>query len=585
MNRTSFLLLAAMLTSSLGMATPPLDKNLNERVSVELRSFTVTANPKNGDLAQCQKLGVSSFEAFLLDGSPIQVVSVDRDGVQSLPSADISTPLERPAIYSIILFNRLSLQYHELSEQAFNDVVRSLTSGAFKARFNPNGDKIRLASFDGRTISNDTEWTGDLEAFVAAVKTLRNKPLIEIPGVDGRHNLPALEEWANSLADDAVAGKATKNVYLLSGDFQMDTNPKLASEFERARVSINSVDLGSMNRTRILPQGLGTLAWLTSGEVFSGNAAMGNAVEKVVGNYENGCRVIVYLRASPDAKLTLRLRDKDFRVSALPPTQELPPITNDERFGYLLARQFFHDGLRIDSTVLPIKPIGRDQWRAVIIARVRVQEGEGFPDVSKGLDVYASLNDRRDPQRLHLNTKDVEDLRKQGSRLLIFETTVAPGRRSSLVAVTTPDASAGAVSRTSFTVSKPPKEGESTTWSLVGTTGRIEGATILLPALDSQAPPGKPPIFMGYGCGKIPQTGSVITEATGQLVTSVPLSLRSTMSGCGWFLGSPKETLPHGKYVFKPPQSRGAAEVRFTVAAASREAARLPSNGVEASSR
>jgi hypothetical protein len=241
-------------------------------------------------------------------------------------------------------------------------------------------------------------------------------------------------------------------------------------------------------------------------------------------------------------------------------------LTNDERFEANLKLRYWGGGLQLESTFWPVKPLDKRTWRGYILIRIRIDREGKFPEDVNDLEVLASLNDGQRPFSMNLGKADVDELRTRGSKLAIFEATISAGSRSGLAVVTSPDLTVGATSRTAFKVPKPPKTGESASWSLVGGEGSVAGTAILLPATDTTLQAGTTPVFMGYGCGTPAVPGNIVTSVTGDTVAAVPLSFRSpTAGGCGWLMGSPASTLPPGRYVFQPPNVRDGEAVQFEV--------------------
>jgi hypothetical protein len=122
------------------------------------------------------------------------------------------------------------------------------------------------------------------------------------------------------------AATATKHVILLSDDFYMGastgeaTMGKIATVLQRARVVIHPVDVAWS--PRLLPAGILTLAWIAQGELFAHGKTALDAAEKVIGIYDNGCRLIISVE-SPKKHLTLHLLDKRFTI---PPPAPAPPF-------------------------------------------------------------------------------------------------------------------------------------------------------------------------------------------------------------------------------------------------------------------
>jgi len=573
------LLLAIMLTSATSRAADkPVSTELQEQAEIKLHQIVTTVSPKNGDLSLCRELTSASFEVWTRDERVVPIYSVDREGALSnAPSTDGAPAPKRGPVFIAFYLDVQSLGSYpqqadrngeaSLDDQAVREI---LASDAFHSSFKPEfGDRLLLALFDGQGVEFVTGWVG-VEAFTAAFSELETRNFIRHEHLDDRKRWSSLIDFGNALANQSETGGATKHVILLSGDFEMDadtgeqTMTKLASVLERARVVIHPVDLFWQGHT--LPRGIITLSWLAQGELFDHGATSLDAIEKVVGVYENGCRVIISVKAPSDEKVTLHLLDKRFTIPPTAPTRPLPPLTNDERFASLIKLRYWGSGCpHLESTFWPVKAIGKNAWDGFIVAEVSIRPEVALPNEVKELEVFASLNDGKQPFFIRLEAKDVDELRLRGSKRLIFEARVKTGNRSSFAVVISPDLSVGATSRTAFTMPKPPRDGESASWNLVGDPARIAGSPILLPALKTALPEGKPPVFMGYGCGT-QAPGSIVTHATGDVVTAVPLTLRSTSTGtCGWFLGTPASTLAPGNYVFKPPQSRGAKDVQFTI--------------------
>jgi hypothetical protein len=575
------LMLVALLTSSLGVAADaPVSTNLQEQTDITLHQIVTTVSPKNGDLTLCRELTRDSFEVWTPDERVLPIYSIDREGaIANAPGAEHAATTVRGPVFIAFYFDVQSLGSYprkagiygqpSADDKAVRDI---LASDAFRSSFKPEyGDRLLLALFDGDGVRFETGWVG-VEEFTKAFAELESRPFIVREHLDDRKRWSSLLDFGNALANQSETGAATKHVILLSADFDMDaetgerTMSDLASVLERAHVVIHPVDLFWHDHT--LPRGIITLSWLAQGELFAHGATSLDAVEKVIGVYDNGCRLIISVKSPPTEKLTLHLVDKRFTIPPPAPTRELPVRTDDERFDSLVKLRYWGSGCpRLESTFWLVKPTNKREWDGLIVAELTTQKDARLPEDVKELQVFASLNDGKSPLYIRLGEKEVDELRRLGSKRLIFEARVKTGTRSSLTVVTSPDLAVGSTSRTVFRVPKPPKPGESASWNLVGNAARVQGSTILLPASKTEMPSGTPPMFMGYGCGDVYASGKIVKDATGDTVTMVPLALRSTTTGnCGWILGTPSAPLPSGKYVFQPPQSRGAHEVRFSVA-------------------
>lgn len=579
MPRRWTVLLAVLLTASAAIAADePAPTALHEKAGIELHQIVTTVSPKNGDLSLCRELTRDSFEVWGRNETVIPIYSVDREGVlPSAPGADAAPAAKRGPVYIAYYIDLPSLGSYPVKQgpdyfapsEADKSVREMLASDAFRESFKPErGDRLLLALFDGEEVVFETGLT-TVEEFTKAFDAIETRTFHPLEHLDDRHRWSSLQQFGIALGGLGEDGSVTKHVILLSSDFPMDastgeqTISNLASNLERAHVVIHPVDL--VWRGRVLPAGILTLSWVAQGELFAHGKTALDAVEKVIGIYDNGCRLIISIRATSE-KVSLHLLDKRFTIPPPAPVRPLPPLTTDERFEANYHLRAWGGGLRLDSMFWPVKPLDRRTWRGYILAKLRIEPGETLPQSVYELQAFASLNDFKPPLSLTLADTDVEELRSRGSKLVIFEVTVKAGTRKSLSVVTTESATVGATSRKVFTVPKPPRAGESASWSLIGGEGSLAGTSILIPAFDTTLSEGQSPSFMGFACGMTGATGNIVTSETGDVVAMVALtSQASSSTGCRWLMGAAPATLAPGSYVFNPPNSRDAEGVRFTI--------------------
>ena len=334
--------------------------------------------------------------------------------------------------------------------EADRAVRQMLASEAFRTSFKPElGDRLLLALFDGDEVVFETGLT-TVDEFTKAFDAIELRTYHPLEHLDDRHRWSSLQQFGIALGGLGESGAVTKHVILLSDDFPMDANTgeltisNLASNLERAHVVIHPVDLAW--RERVLPAGILTLSWVAQGELFGNGKTALDAVEKVIGIYDNGCRLVISIRATSE-KVSLHLLDKRFTIPPPAPVRPLPPLTPDERFVANYHLRAWGQGLRLDSMFWPVKPLDRKTWRGYILAKLQIEPGETLPQSVYELQAFASLNDFKPPLSLALTDTDVEELRSRGSKLVIFEVTVKAGTRSSLSVVTTESATVGATSR------------------------------------------------------------------------------------------------------------------------------------------
>jgi hypothetical protein len=303
-----------------------------------------------------------------------------------------------------------------------------------------------------------------IDEFGKAFDAIETRTFHERDHLDDRRRWSSLMSFGEAFGNAGDTAGATKHVILLSGDFKLNaktgevTMSNIASVLQRARVVIHPVDL--LWSERVLPAGILTLSWLAQGELFGNGATALDAVEKVIGVYDNGCRLIISVQ-SPVENLTLHLLDKRFTIPPAAPVHPLPPLTNDERFEAVLKLRFWGGGLQLSTRFVPVTPLDKKAWRGYILTTIRIDPDGKFPDDVQDLEVLASLNDGQKPFSMGLGKADVDELRTRGSKVVMFEATLSAGNRSALAVVTSRDLSVGATSRTAFTVPRPPKIGES----------------------------------------------------------------------------------------------------------------------------
>jgi hypothetical protein len=466
-------------------ADTPASADLHDRVEVKLHQFVTTVSPKNGDLSLCKDVGIDSFEVWTPDERVVPIYSVDREGAVSItPGAGSAPAAKRAPIYIAFYLDLKSMgEYpnktgpdNSAAFRADETVRQMLASDAFRASFKYDlGDRLLLALFDGSDVEFVTGPTS-IDEFGKAFDAIETRTFHEQDHLDDRRRWSSLISFGEAFGNAGDTAGATKHVILLSGDFKLNaktgelTMSNIASVLQRARVVIHPVDL--LWSERVLPAGILTLSWLAQGELFGNGATALDAVEKVIGVYDNGCRLIVSVQ-SPVENLSLHLLDKRFTIPPAAPVRALPPLTMDERFEANLKLRFWGGGLLVESNFVPVKPLDKKAWRGYILTRIRIDPDGKFPDDVKDLEVLASLNDGQKPFSMSLGKADVDELRSCGSKLVRFEATVSAGNRSSLTVVTSPDLSVGATSRAVFIAPKPPRPGESVSWSLAGGGGSV----------------------------------------------------------------------------------------------------------------
>jgi hypothetical protein len=446
------------------------------------------------------------------------------------------------------------------------------------------GDRLMLISFDGDNPNFETGWVTKQE-FEESLTKLEARPFINRPRVNENKRWVAYQTIAAALSDLSETAGATKHLVPFTSDVKLDadtgevTMGRIATALDSARIEVHPVDLIWDTRPGTTPYGLKTLSWLGKGELFGNGKTTSDAVEKIIGSYEYGCRVIVNIDVTHNpavlaaSRLNLRVLDNRFTIPPAAPVAKVPPkLTNDDRFAALIRRPYWGRGLRLESSFWPIKPIDAKTWKGLLIVRVLVPPDDKVPEAMSELSLFVSLNDGRMPLYRGLGASDIAEFQERGSYMVVFETTAKAGQRSSFASIATADLSAGATSRTTFTVPKPPKAGESASWSLIDRAGEYTGAVVLLPSLTAKVPASKPTSFMGYGCPVEQRSNlvGVVVDTSDAVVDQVDLQpLNPSALPCGWFAGATTRNLVPGTYYFKSPEglrSTIAEPIRFEVA-------------------
>ena len=332
------------MTGTIAVASDePVRTDLGEAARIELHQFVTTVSPKNGDLALCREVTRESFEVWDSRENVVSIYSLDREGVAPrAPDAESTAVGPRGPVYIAYYIDLPSLGNYPVRDgpeyflpaQVDRAVRETLESERFRESFKPElGDRLLLALFDG----NDVEFLTGLttvEEFIKAFDAIETRTFHPPERIDDRRRWSSLQHLGNALGQLDEAATATKHVILLSGDFYMGawtgeaTMGKIAAVLERARVVIHPVDLRW--RDRPLPAGILTLSWIAQGELFAHGKTALDAAEKVIGIYDNGCRLIISVKA-PAQHLTLHLLDKRFTIPPPAPVIPLPPLTGDER--------------------------------------------------------------------------------------------------------------------------------------------------------------------------------------------------------------------------------------------------------------
>jgi len=582
--------LTAVLTlsrTSTAEEGPAPAKAQTEHAEVTLKQVETTLSPKDGNLAECESIAPETFEASLPNGERLPIVHVDRAGVpiDAVSSADLPAAQRRGPIYIGFYFDLDQLGIcpkldvgDSVVKRAFDSVNAMLVSREMTEHWDETlGDRLMLMSFDGDSPTFETGWVGK-KAFTSALDTLKNRPFNKREHVHENARHQALVTLSIALSNQAETAGSTKHIFYLSADLQLDADTgeatlgNIATAVGAARIELNTIDL--LSDKRVLPYGLGTLAWLGQGKLYGNGKTATNAVEDVIGTYEHGCRVIVSIdlkrhpEITEETRLDLKVVDKRFTIPPRAPIGKAPKITDDARFAALIRARFWGRGVRLESLFWPIKAIDQKTWKGLLLVRVRTEPGEQLPEGTDQLDVFVSVNDGRMPLYKSLDGTDIAEIRTRGSRLLVFELAARRGGGTSFASVATTDLSAGATSRTVFTVPKPPKPGQSTAWAVVGGEGAYGSTAILLPSFDATAPSGQPTGFMGYGCAS--KSGAPVAEVVNQAdqaVDSVAL-VSTNRDACGWFVGSTTKNLDPGAYYFRVPvalQLTSSEPMRFKV--------------------